>query len=127
MNALLVDLANPMVAGVAERQWTHVDRTRSRLPRSRQVARGCAGRAGVRSAPTGRPCGVAAPTLRARSRVAGAAASSLQLTRRGLAVIVSAFLLLMAVSVVVLVASFLSVSNDPPATTAAAAGQGAGF
>lgn len=123
MSALLVDLANPMAAGVAERQWVHVDRPRARSLRSGRMA----GRAGFRSAPTGRPRGVAAPTLRPQPRTADAGASSLQLTRRGLAVIVSGFLLLMAVSVVVLVTGFLSVSNEPAAAATAVAGQSAGF
>lgn len=123
MSVLLVDRATPMVAGVAERQWVHVDRPHVRSSRGRRAP---ARRTGLRSAPTRRPGGVAAPTLRPQLRVAGAAASSLQLTRRGLAVVVCAFSLLMVVSVVVLITSFLSVSNEPFAAPVAVAGQAAG-
>ena len=107
MSALLVD---EMVVQAPSRQQPR---------RWRHVNRGPEGRPNLVALPGGRPAGVAAPELRS-ARVApaprttqAAAVAPLQLTDRGIAVIVVLFLALVATAVVVLVSGFLAVSNDP--------------
>ena len=115
MSALLIDVAEPMIP---ERHWVRVEHPHARAARSRHSE---GGRRGPTTKPAGRPGGVSAPRLRSHSRVAEDSVSSLRLTRRGRAVVISGFLLLMAVSLVVLVTSFLSVSNEPLTATGSVA------
>lgn len=121
MAAVLVDF--PLAQALAPstpRRWVHVDapqpgRTRPAAP---------TGRPAGPARPGGRPQGVGAPaTGPGASRPAevdaavrqprSQAAAPLQLTRRGLAVVMGGFAVLMLTAVVVLVTAFLAVPNEP--------------
>jgi hypothetical protein len=115
VSALLVDdLVVPMPTHPQPGRWRHVERG----PQSRPHLVGL---------PGGRPEGVPAPELRrvhpAPARPTAPAASSWQLTDRGIAVVVVFFLAVVAAAAIVLVSGFLAVSDAPlpPAPAAAAA------
>ncbi len=119
MAVMLVDL--PPVATsapAAPRRWVHVSNPR---PGARPVAAPSA-RPSAPSRPGGRPQGVGAPQVVARARVAEAPAprgatvaapAPLRLTRRGLAVVMGGFALVMLTAAVVLVTAFLAIPNEP--------------
>lgn len=94
-------------------------------PRWRHVpqARGPVARPNHPGAPGGRPLTAAAPLVRARvsAPVAIAVGQGLQLTRRGLALVMTVFLGAVAAGVVTLVAGFLAVPNEPAVPVAPAA------
>ena len=100
MSALLIDLPlAELPAATSPRRWMHVvpepvepqaAPERPTTPAVRQLR------------PAGQPLPRTAPV-----------AAPLRLTRRGLAVVVGGFTLLMMTALVVLVAGFLAVSNDP--------------
>jgi hypothetical protein len=100
---LLTGVATPAVTRA--RRWRHVSKPRGPIARPMHPI-----------APGGRPLGVGAPRVAAQPRVA-VAEGSLQLTRRGLAVVVGLFLTVCVVAMVVLVAGFLAVPNDPVVPT----------
>ena len=114
MSALLIDLP---VEDLTTHRWVHVEdscpapvvplRRQSTAPA--QVAPARPARAAAPTSPVARQ-GAAAPVAARPRQAAG-----VQLTRRGLAVVVGSFVALMAPSATVLVTSFLSVSNDPVA------------
>ncbi|MGC3993565.1 MAG: hypothetical protein QM779_05490 [Propionicimonas sp.] len=110
MSALLLeDLLVPVPTAVPQPvRWRHVERS----PQARPVT----------ALPGGRPLGVVAPPVQvpasATATVRPAAAprrSDWQLTDRGIAVVVTFFLAVVAVATVVLVTAFLSVSDAPVA------------
>lgn len=107
MSALLIDLPlAELPAATTPRRWMHV------VPEPAEVPAAPAPRPAARqAAPAVRPAVQPAPRP-AHARTAPAPAP-LRLTRRGLAVVVGGFTLLMMTALVVLVASFLAVSNDP--------------
>lgn len=99
MSALLIDLPLAQVPATAARprRWVHV------VPDSGQV-----------EAPPAPPQVISRPvSVPAARPVPAAPAAPLRLTRRGLAVVVGGFGLLMMTALVVLVVSFLAVSNEP--------------
>lgn len=121
MAAMLVDLPLAEVpAPATPRRWVHVSDPRpapvrpSSLPPARPSAP---------ARPGGRPQGVAAPQLAGRARLVRpapalvattvAVPAPLRLTRRGLAVAMGGFALVMLTALVVLVAAFLAVPNEP--------------
>lgn len=119
MAAMLVDLPlAPMPVPAANRRWVHVSdaRTGTARPALAPQARPSVSR------PGGHRVGVAAPQLRGRRPAPSAAISAavsvatpgqLRLTRRGLAVVMGGFALVMVTALVVLVAAFLAVPNEP--------------
>ena len=120
MAVMLVDLPlAPAPASTAGRRWVHVSSPR---PVADHPATSPTARPGPSSRPAGRPGGVAAPRA-ASYRSVGAVASAgpaampatapLRLTRRGLAVVMGAFGLVMMTALVVLVTAFLAVPNEP--------------
>lgn len=99
MSALLIDLPLAEVPAAARpRRWIHVLPDPAQIPVSPPAAR----QARPRPADLSGLRPVAAPL-----------ATPLRLTRRGLAVVVGGFSLLMMTALVVLVVSFLAVSNEP--------------
>ena len=120
MAVMLVDLPPVATAAPATpRRWVHVSRPR---PGAARPVAAPPARPSAPSRPGGRPQGVGAPQVVARSGllapvapapVATPAPAPLRLTRRGLAVVMGGFALLMLTAVVVLVASFLAVPNVP--------------
>lgn len=114
MSAMLVDEA--MTTQVTTRpRWRHVPQTRGPVARPSNPG-----------APGGRPAVKAVPLVRARMSAPAVAAQSLQLTRRGLVVVMGLFLGVVAVAAVTLVVAFFSVSNDPrvPASVGLSVAQG---
>ncbi|MEA5119236.1 MAG: hypothetical protein VB036_16685 [Propionicimonas sp.] len=119
MAAVLVDfpLAQAPAPG-APRRWVHLDaprqaRTRPAAPAVRPTAP---------ARPGGRPQGVGAPSANPGgvASVSGGTApgrvpatAPLQLTRRGLAVVMGGFAVLMLTALVVMVTTFLAVPNEP--------------
>ena len=99
MSALLIDLPlAELPVAATPRRWMHVV---PELTEPASPERQCA--------PVVREL---RPAVRPLPKVASAAAP-LRLTRRGLAVVVGGFTLLMMTALVVLVTGFLAVSNDP--------------
>ncbi|MCW5952794.1 MAG: hypothetical protein KIT69_11110, partial [Propionibacteriaceae bacterium] len=113
----------PAPAPAASHRWVHVGGPRPGVTRPATVPQA---RSLSSSLPGGRPGGVAAPQLVGRASattspsVAGPVvdmtAPALRLTRRGLAVVMGAFALVMMTALVVLVAAFLAVPNEPVGT-----------
>ncbi|MFT3831801.1 MAG: hypothetical protein QM711_00555 [Micropruina sp.] len=104
MSAMLVEemvVASPSVRP----RWRHVPQTRGPVARPSHPA-----------SPVGRPAVAAAPPL-VRARVSAPVeirlGQGLQLTRRGLAVVMAVFLGAVAAGVLTLLGGFLAVSNDP--------------
>ena len=93
-------------------RWRHVPQTRGPVARPNHPG-----------TPGGRPVMAAAPLVRARASapVAIAVGQGLQLTRRGLAVVIAVFLGAVAAGVVTLVAGFLAIPNVPAVPQAPAA------
>ncbi len=87
----------------ARPRWRHVPQTRAPIARPNHPG-----------APGGRPAGGVAPLVRARVSEPGAIAvgQGLQLTRRGLAVVMTVFLGAVAAGVFTLVAGFMAVPNE---------------
>ena len=121
MSVLLVDeLEVQPPIRLQPKRWRHV----ARKPEARPQLVGL---------PGGRPGGVAAPELGGavaagvRRPEVAATPTPLRLTERGLAVVVTFFLALVATAAVVLVTSFLTVSDAPipagPAASALVSGQ----
>ncbi len=119
MAAMLVDLPLAQVpAPAAPRRWVHVG-----SPRPVTARPSCPpqARPSAPARPGGRPRGVAAPGLAAvRSMAAIApsvavapASAPLRLTRRGLAVVMGGFMLVMVTALVVLITAFLAIPNEP--------------
>ena len=116
MSALLIDLPLaelPTPAG--GRRWMHVvpdpaAEVTAQVRPLPQVAP---------AAPSARPVSQARPLPQVRPPQgrAAAAAAPLRLTRRGLAVVVGGFTLVMMTALVVLVLGFLAVSNEPIVTS----------
>ena len=114
MAVMLVDLPPAATSAPAgPRRWVHV--SNPRIGGARPAAP---------SRPGGRPQGVGAPQVVARSQAAALPASRdavvaapipapLRLTRRGLAVVMGGFALVMLTAAVVLVTAFLAVPNEP--------------
>lgn len=125
MAAMLVDLPLAQLpASAAPGRWVHVSSPRPGTARPATVPQA---RPSAPGRPGGRPQGVAAPQLVGRSVVVPAkveaprldsavAAAPLRLTRRGLAVVMGGFALVMMTALVVLVAAFLAVPNEPVLT-----------
>ncbi len=93
----------------ARPRWRHVPQRRGPIARPSHPA-----------TPVGRPAAPIAPLVRARvsAPVAIAVGHGLQLTRRGLAVVMTVFLGAVAAGVFTLVAGFIAVPNEaavPPA------------
>lgn len=107
MSALMIDeLAS------TDRRWVHVPAPRVR----RGAGRSPSARPESRSLPAGRPVGVGAPQLpQAPALTGGARSTSLRLTRRGVAVVMALFAVVMVWSMMVLVGGFLAVDDAPPA------------
>ncbi len=122
MAVMLVDLPPAATSAPAgPRRWVHV--SNPRIGGARPVAAPSA-RPAAPSRPGGRPQGVGAPQVVARSQAAALPASRdavvaapipapLRLTRRGLAVVMGGFALVMLTAAVVLVTAFLAVPNEP--------------
>jgi hypothetical protein len=107
MSAMLIEtvrddeLAAPRV-GSAPR-WRHVPQTRGPVARPMHPA-----------APGGRPSAApAAPLVRVARPVAAPASQGWQLTRRGLAVVMTLFLGMVAAATITAVAAFVTISNEP--------------
>lgn len=120
MSALLID---PPTEDLALRRWVHVEPgsrpmpVRQPAPVREHPRRSPVGKPTECPAPGGRPRGVRPPVVRAHP-VPARTEQGLSLTPRGLAVVVTVFLVLMATSAAVLVGGFLSVSNEPPVPVA---------
>jgi hypothetical protein len=116
MSAVLVEEMAITPAATRPR-WRHVPQSRGPIARPNHPG-----------APGGRPVGAAAPLVRARvpAPVVIAVGHGLQLTRRGLAVVVSVFLGAVAAGVLTLAAGFLAISNEPVAPQVPAAAVQAG-
>lgn len=104
MSATLVEEMVVAVPSVRPR-WRHVPQQRGPVARPSHPA-----------SPAGRPAVAAAPPL-VRARVSApveiALGQGLQLTRRGLAVVMTVFLGVVAAGVLTLLGGFLAISNDP--------------
>lgn len=100
-------------------RWRHVPQTRGPVARPNHPG-----------SPGGRPVAPVAPWVRARARasapMAAAMGGGLQLTRRGLAVVMTLFLGVVTAGVLTLVGGFLAVSNAPAVPPAAPAAVQAG-
>ncbi|MFT4218761.1 MAG: hypothetical protein QM619_16490 [Micropruina sp.] len=109
----LVLVEEMTIAPAAARpRWRHVPQARGPIARPNHPA-----------TPGGRPTVAVAPAVRAQqpAPVAVAVGQGLQLTRRGLAVVMTVFLGAVAAGVLTLVAGFLAVSNEPVVPPVAAA------
>ncbi|MFT4295494.1 MAG: hypothetical protein QM582_08785 [Micropruina sp.] len=103
MSAVLVE--ETMVTPTVTRpRWRHVAQTRGPIARPNHPA-----------TPGGRPAVAVAPLVRAQAPapVPVVVGQGLQLTRRGLAVVMTVFLGAVAAGVLTLVAGFLAVPNEP--------------
>lgn len=102
MSAMLVDEAIATQVTTTRPRWRHVQQTRGPVARPSNPV-----------APGGRPAATMVPLVRARVAAPVVVQQGLQLTRRGLAVVMGLFLGVVAVAAVTLVVAFFSVSNDP--------------
>ena len=112
MSAMLVDEALTTTQVTTRPRWRHVPTTRGPVARPSNPV-----------APGGRPSVGAVPLVRACSAAPVVAHQNLQLTRRGLAVVMGLFLGVVAVAAVTLVVAFFSVPNEArvPASVSAVA------
>ncbi len=111
MSAVLVE-EMVITPTTARPRWRHVPQGRGPIARPSHPG-----------TPGGRPAAATAPLVRARvaEPVAIAVGQGLQLTRRGLAVVMTVFLGAVAAGVLTLVAGFLAVPNEPAGPPVAAA------
>lgn len=125
MAVMLVDLSSVATqAPATPRRWVHVSRPGQGGTRPVAVP---PARPDAPTRPGGRPQGVGAPRIAGRSRIvvdpmprpavaARPAPAPLRLTRRGLAVVMGGFALVMLTALVVLVTAFLAIPNEPVLT-----------
>lgn len=120
MAVMLVDLPPAQApASATPGRWVHVSSPR---PVADRPAASPSARPASSPRPGGRPGGVAAPRVVSRGSVGAVssaatamapASAPLRLTRRGLAVVMGGFALVMITALVVLVTAFLAVPNEP--------------